>query len=350
VREKGLIFGIWIEPERLVNNAPVALEHPDWFLPDENGFLAPDLDREEVAQYTFDTICEVIDRYGAGWVKIDFNHALGRDVHGKAHMGYLRRFWRMMDDIRAKYPNSILEGCSSGGMRFEAEAQKHFDVCFMSDTVNPWDVLRIGEGASLRALTGRVLRWCCLQPGGKIPHYGFAEPFQPLLTPKKAIWDEVENVDADFLLKVCLQGHLSFSGELAGLDERTKEQIKKAVAFTKKHRKLIQRGVFHPLTPILNMEDRSGWSASYIEGTGKAAPGNAANGNAVGIFHAFRLDSPTGETVFRLPPDTVSGEYVIEDYDTGEIFEADGKMLTEKGIEINLPRKNSGVILTFYRR
>jgi hypothetical protein len=218
----------------------------------------------------------------------------------------------------------------------------------MSDTVNPWDVLRIGEGASVRILTGRVLRWCCLQPGGKIPHYGFAEPFTPLLTPKKAIWDEVENVDPDFLLKVCLQGHLSFSGELAGLDERTKEQIKKAVAFTKKHRKLIQRGVFHPLTPIRSMEDRSGWSASYIEGE-QAAPGDAANGNAVGIFHAFRLDSPTDERVFRLPSDAVSGRYVIEDYDTGETFEADAKELTEKGITVKLTYKNSGTVLVFYQ-
>jgi len=354
VRNKGLIFGIWIEPERLAKNVPFALEHPEWFLPDGNGFLSPDLDREEAAQYTFDTIREIIERYNAGWVKIDFNHALGRDVHGIAHMGYLRQMWRMMDDVRAKYPNLILEGCSSGGMRFEAEAQKHFDVCFMSDTVNPWDVLRIGEGAALRILTGRVLRWCCLQPGGKIPHYGFTEPFTPLLTPKKAIWDEVENVDPDFLLKVCLRGHLSFSGEMAGLDERTKEQIKKAIAFTKKHRRLIQRGIFHPLTPIRDMEDRSGWSASYIERTqaasGEAANGDAEHGNAVGIFHAFRLDSPTEEMAFRLPPEAVIGRYVIEDYDTGETFEADAEVLAKKGIVIKLPHKNRGIVLVFHRK
>jgi len=172
----------------------------------------------------------------------------------------------------------------------------------------------------------------------------------PLLTPKKAIWDEVENVDPDFLLKVCMQGHLSCSGELAGLDERTKEQIKKAVAFTKKHRKLIQCGVFRPLTPIRNMEDRSGWSASYIQGTGKAVPGDAAHNNAVGIFHAFRLDSTTEETVFRLPPDAVCGEYIIEDYDTGETFEVDANILTETGIAVKNSSKHSGTMLIFYPR
>lgn len=344
VREKGLIFGVWIEPERLSPNAPEVTQHPDWFLPAVSGFLSPDLQREEVAQYTFNTICEIIDRYGAGWVKIDFNHALRRDPRGRAHMGYLRRLWRMMDELRAKYPDVIFEGCSSGGMRFEAESQKHFDVCFMSDTVNPWDVLRIGEGASLRVLPGRIMRWSCLQPGGLIPHYGFTEPFLLSLTPKKALWDEVENVDPDFLLKVCLQGHLSFSGELAGLDERTKGLMKKAVAFTKKHRGLMRRGVFHPLTAIRNMDDRGGWSASYIEGTEKAAPGGAA-----GIFHAFRLDSPTDEMTFRLPRDAVNGEYIVEDYDTGEVFSTDAKTLAETGVTVNLPHKNSGAVLIFHR-
>ena len=146
------------------------------------------------------------------------------------------------------------------------------------------------------------------------------------------------------MLKVCLQGHLSFSGELAGLDERTKEQIKKAVAFTKKHRELIQMGIFHLLTPIRNMEDRTGWSASYIEGTGQTT-----HGNAVGIFHAFRLDSPTEEMVFRLPADAVSGRYVIEDYDTGETFEADAEALAEKGITVKNLNKHSGTVLVFYR-
>jgi alpha-galactosidase len=345
VRARGMIFGVWIEPERLMKNAPAVREHPGWFLPDNDGLFSPDLDREDAAQYVFDAICGVIDRYGAEWVKIDYNHALGRDPHGSAHMRYLRRFWKIMDDIRTKYPQLTLEGCASGGMRFESETQKHYDVFYMSDTVNPWDVLRIGESASARVLPGKVLRWCCLEPGGPVPRYGFEEPFRPPMVPKKATWDNVENTDPDFLLKICLQGQLSFSGELAGLDGETKAKLKKAVVFAKKHRELIQRGVFHPLTAFRPMEDRSGWSASFIEGTQKGRPGAAE-----GIFHAFRLESPDEEAVFRFPPDAVIGQYVIEDYDTGETFTADAQALAEFGIAVRLPRKNSGALLVFYRQ
>ena len=345
VREKGMEFGVWIEPERLMKNAPVVQEHPDWFLPDNDGLVYPDLDREDVAQYLFDTVSEVIDRYDARWVKIDYNHALGRDPHGSAHMRYLRRFWRIMDDLRAKYPELTLEGCSSGGMRFEAETQKHFDIFFMSDTVNPWDMVRIGEGVSARVLPGRVVRWCCLEPGGLIPHYDHEEPYRPLLAPKKAIWDEVENTDPDFLLKVCMLGHLSFSGELAALDGQTKALIQKAVAFAKKHRALIQRGVFHPLTAFRAITDRSGWSGTYVQGSGQYRPGDA-----VGLLYAFRLESPLDEAVFRLPADAVSGQYIVEDYDTGETFEAGSGELTGSGVAVGLSRKNSGALFVLYRK
>jgi hypothetical protein len=346
VRAKGLVFGVWIEPERCMRNAPAVLEHPDWFLPAESGLVYPDLDREEVAQYTFDTICGVIDRYKAGWVKIDFNHVLGRDLHGSAHMRYLGRLWKMMDDIRAKYPMLTLEGCSSGGMRFEAEMQKHYDVGFMSDTVNPWDVLRIGEGASVRTLPGEVVRWCCLQPGTLMPHHAFPKPQLHVFTPKKATWDDVENVNPDFLLKVCLQGHLSFSGELAGLPGETLSAMKKAVSFIKQHRGLIRSGVFHPLTPFKPMTDRSGWCATYLEGTDSAEKDGCA-----GILYAYRLESPREEALFRLPQGAVgAGQYTIEDYDTGETFEASDHELTQAGIVVKLPAKNSGALLVVRRR
>lgn len=345
VRARGMAFGVWIEPERLMKNAPVVVEHPDWFLPDNDGLVYPDLDREEVAQALFDTVSEVIDRYGARWVKIDYNHALGRDPHGSAHMRYLRRFWRIMDDLRAKYPELTLEGCSSGGMRFEAEMQKHYDISFMSDTVNPWDVLRIGEGASLRVLPGRIVRWCCMESGAAIPHYDHDQPFKPILTPKKAVWDDVENTDPDFLLKVCLQGHLSFSGELAGLDDHTRMLIKKAVSFMKRHRALIQRGVFHPLTAFRPIEDRGGWSATYVQGSGQYQSGDAA-----GILYAYRLESPLDEAVFRLPADAVSGQYVVEDYDTGETFIASARELSGSGVTVGLGCKNSGAMFVLYRK
>ena len=154
------------------------------------------------------------------------------------------------------------------------------------------------------------------------------------MTPKGAIWDEVEKIDADFALKVCLQGHLSFSGELAALDEDTKKKIQKAVCFTKKYQSLVQNGVTHLLTAVAEMENRNGWSAFFVhdEMTDR------------GLLYAYRLDSPCKEMIFRLPL-TGRVRYKTEDYDTGETFMMNAESLGKKGITIKINEKLRSCIL-----
>jgi hypothetical protein len=198
-------------------------------------------------------------------------------------------------------------------------------------------MLRICEGAALRVLTGTPLRWCCFYNGGFLPWHGHTEKLQALLTPKKAVWDEAEKVSADFCLKVSLQGQLSFSGQLAGLDNGTKRKIKKAVEFYKKHQKLIQCSIREQLTPIASIQDRSGWSAFYIH----------SSDCREGLFFAFRLDSSETAMRFRLPAAALGGHYRITDYDTGETFEGGAEELSGSGIVPEIPEKNSGIILYF---
>ena len=334
VRVKGLVFGVWMEPERFGKNVSVVLEHPDWFYPDADGFLCPDLDRPEVSEYMFNEIAGVIDRYSAGWLKIDTNHNFGRDPNGKAHTGYIRRFREITDRLREKYPALILESCASGGLRYDIETQSHFDISFFSDNVNPYYVLRIAEGAALRSLPSRTMRWCCFRNGGKVPAYLLPNGRNAVLTPRGALWDEAERIDADFALKVCLQGHLSFSGELAALDEDTKKKIQKAVCFTKKYQSLVQNGVTHLLTAVAGMENRSGWSAAFVHDETADR----------GVLYAYRLDSPAREMTFRLPL-TGQASYRLEDYDTGESFLVNAESLREKGLSVQISERLRGRVL-----
>jgi hypothetical protein len=239
-----------------------------------------------------------------------------------------------MDELREQYPSLILECCSSGGMRFEIETQKHFDVSFISDTVNSFDMLRIGEGASLRSLYGRVLNWCCFESAADIPRYGSAQKAQMVLNPLKAIWNRAELVDPDFALKVCLTGHLGFSGELAGLDEATKGRIRKAVAFTKRYREQMRRSVRHLLSPVKPIADRSGWIVDFC----------GDEESETGILHAFRLDSPMGSRNFPLPLEG-EGNYNVEDYDTGEALILSAEKLRGPGLGVTIPERFHAVIL-----
>ncbi|MDR1059813.1 MAG: alpha-galactosidase, partial [Clostridiales bacterium] len=340
VRAKGMSFGVWIEPERFARGAPAVQAHPDWFCPSagDGSFLYPDLDNGEAAAHVSGMISEVIDRYGAGWVKIDFNQTLGPDPRGRAHIGYTARLRRIADDLRAKYPDVVFECCAGGGFRLEAESQRFFDVTFPSDNVNPCDLLRIGEGAALRALSGRILRWCCLR-GARLPKYLAEGGAGATLAPRKALWDQAETVDAEFALKVCLLGQLSFSGDLASLDGETKAKIAKAVDFAKKHRRFVQNGVTHPLTPAAPIEDRSGWSAAFVSDADATE----------GILYAFRLDSPEAERAFALPLAEWDGSYELTDYDTGESRRATWRALREAGAAVSIPARMRGSVWTVRR-
>jgi hypothetical protein len=58
-------------------------------------------------------------------------------------------------------------------MRLEINSQSHCDAHFLSDTVNPGDVLRIYEGALLRMLPGRLSKWAVMRSiGNTVPEYG----------------------------------------------------------------------------------------------------------------------------------------------------------------------------------
>ncbi|MDR1440075.1 MAG: alpha-galactosidase [Clostridiales bacterium] len=315
---------------------------------------------------------------------------------GRAHMGYIRKFLEIVGRLRAERPKLVLECCSGGGFRFDAETQSHFDISFFSDSVNPFDVLRIGEGAALRALPGRVMRWCCFEKAESMPKYGSARRDAAVLAPKGAVWDEAERVDPGFALKVCMQGHLSFSGELAGLDAATKAEAKKAVEFAKAHRELVYNGVCHPLTPIAGIGDRGGWSAALIwdgqdgqdgrggggergsatreagvpphgrspamqgqcaaaQGAGAAAqglPGYAGQRGALGILYAYRLDSHAGSMPLRFPAGCVREnlEYSVRDYDSGETARISGKELMREGLPVAIADRFRASIKIIYAR
>ena len=89
-------------------------------------------------------------------MKIDFNFELGLDASGGELSGYYQAWYRLLDEIRLKHPQTVFEGCASGAMRLDLASLSHFDGHFLTDTVNPVDVVRIWQGCSAAAAAGTV--------------------------------------------------------------------------------------------------------------------------------------------------------------------------------------------------
>ncbi|HUW83810.1 MAG TPA: glycoside hydrolase family 36 protein [Phycisphaerae bacterium] len=269
VRAAGLGFGLWMEPERFGPDAPIRNEHPEWFVP-VGDMARIDLTQPKAYAYLRSEIGRLVENYGLAWMKIDFNFSLDADASGTELADYTATWYRLLDEIREAYPQTFFEGCSSGAMRGDLAMLCHVDGHFLSDTVNPTDMLRISQGAWLRLPPGRLARWTVLRSAGKdlLPQRkGVAAP-EAILSPGWTGWELAEVVDLDFALLAAMPGMMGLSGDLAGLGEASRTRIAEGIAFFKHWRRFIAGAVAHLLTPPEPLTSREGWIGVQLQTPG----------------------------------------------------------------------------------
>ena len=157
VRELGMQFGLWVEPEMANPDSELLRRHPDWVLGTPGRQLrtarhqvAIDLARPEVADYLFDRIAALVEEYDIDYLKWDHN----RDIHEPVHAGIggvhrqTRAVYALMDRLRARFPRLEIESCSSGGGRVDLGILSRTDRIWVSDTNDPTERQRIQRWTS----------------------------------------------------------------------------------------------------------------------------------------------------------------------------------------------------------
>ena len=157
VRDRGLDFGLWIEPEMVNPDSDLFRAHPEWVLsatPDAllaRNQLVLDLVRPEVADHLFSAIDALVDEYDLAYLKWDAN----RDVVDATHRGraaghrQVEAVYELMDRIRAAHTGLEIEACASGGARADYGVLGRAERIWTSDSNDALDRQRIQRGASL---------------------------------------------------------------------------------------------------------------------------------------------------------------------------------------------------------
>lgn len=132
VRDAGLEYLMWFEPERVHPGTLLAKEHPEWVISpsgDGSGLynLGIPTARELMTRY----LAAAIEEYGLDCLRIDFNidplpfwehvNAQDPDRMGMAEIRYVEGLYRMWDDLRTMYPRLLIDNCASGGRRIDLE-------------------------------------------------------------------------------------------------------------------------------------------------------------------------------------------------------------------------------------
>ncbi|MCM4077555.1 alpha-galactosidase [Paractinoplanes hotanensis] len=155
VREKGLDFGLWVEPEMVNPQSALYAAHPDWVYRSagrakttiRNQYLL-DLGREEVFAFVRDTLDGLLTEYPISYLKWDFNRPRTEADRGAADLdgSHVRNLYRVLDFLREKHPAVTIEGCAAGGARVDLAMAARTDVLWPSDNTAPLDRLRIQWG------------------------------------------------------------------------------------------------------------------------------------------------------------------------------------------------------------
>ncbi len=236
VRSLGMKFGFWLEPESASDLAEIVAKHPDWYFKGFGGMLL-DFSNEEAAEHIFNKACELIDRFGAEFVKFDFNVACAYDKDRTAFIRYYQGHKRFIERIKERYPDLYISNCASGGMRMAIRDGKLYESYWQSDNQSPYFGTRIFKDSIKRMPPQWIEAWATYRSLENFkPVYGSDDGADKLLSCSDATWDLVFGVRQSYMEAFLKGGPIGLSCDLTALSEKAFKDLKLFIENFKKKR------------------------------------------------------------------------------------------------------------------
>lgn len=240
VHKKGMKFGLWFEPEAVSEDSQLFKKHKDWVLHVPNYSMTKgrneyllDLSNEKVIDY----ILHVFDRYLSNndidYIKWDMNRpltevnstTLEKDRKNEVYHRYILGLYKILKTVMKKYPNVLIEGCSSGGGRFDLGILAYVAQNWTSDNTDAFDRAIIQNNFSLL--------YPPITMGAHVS-----------ITPNHQTGREIS---LETRYNVAELFNLGYEFDFSKLDDSTKKQIVKQIIRRKKYRKFIENSEFYRL-------------------------------------------------------------------------------------------------------
>ena len=232
VQEKGMIFGLWFEPERAAPSSKSVAEHPEYYI--YNTLL--DFSNPDATRYILDKISKQIEKYNIGWLKFDFNETIPNDPSGNAFYRYLEGQKKFVEALRERYPHLHITNCASGGYRMELMQASLFDSFWISDNQGSYEGISILKNTLMRMPTALIERWNVQKYSEGFIRYGEKEKFGVMFTCNNGTWDSILNVDDSFTEGFINCGPIGFSCDIANFPQEYKEKWKNNILRFKENR------------------------------------------------------------------------------------------------------------------
>ena len=322
--DRGIQFGIWVEPEMVSPESRLYADHPDWVVGQPargprtfRHQLVLDVLRPEVARFIHGVVDRLLaENPGISYLKWDANRpltdpgssALPADRQANVWVDHPRATWLLMEAVAKSHPAQMLMLCASGGGRVDLGSLRWFHEVWLSDNTDPVDRVRMQWAAShflpANVVAAHVTRW--------------------------------GNRPLAFACAVAMSARFGFDVDLAGLSEEERAICRRAVQVYREIRPVVQLG---ELWRLIAPEDRG--SLAYFSRSGDRA-----------VVFAFQIETRTADVsplyLDALHPDQT---YEITAVDlarepTGDHLHRSGADLLEGGLEWPLTEACTACIWT----
>ena len=327
-RERGIKFGIWIEPEAVNTKSELFEKHPEWALQTKGRKLklgrggtqlVLDMTNPKVQDFAFNIVDDLLTKYPEiAYIKWDANASiqnygslyLPKNKQTNIYVDYHRGLLKVLERTRAKYPEVVIQDCASGGGRANYGLLPYFDEMWVSDNTDALQRVYIQYGTSLFFPANAMA-----QHIGGAPYWNTGGRVIPL----------------KFRCDVAMSGRLGIELQPKHMNDQEREQVMTCFRDYKELRNTVQTG---DLYRLVSPYDRKGVAAIMY------------NGDEGAVLFVYKTDNYYNQPIprFRMAGLDANKTYTITEKNirvgqepcslNGKKFT--GKFLMEVGIEVPL--------------
>ena len=240
LNDLGMKFGLWFEPEMVNKDSDLYRAHPDWAVRTpgrrmdhgRNEYLLNFADRE-VVDNIYGQMSRLLDEANIAYIKWDMNRFVsegydvtrGAEHQGEAYHRYILGVYDLLERLLRRFPDLIIEGCASGGGRFDMGMLYYTPQIWCSDDTDAIERIKIQYGTSffypLSSMGAHV---------SVVPNHQ-ANRITPIET----------------RANVAMFGTFGYELDLNALSDEEFGKVCEQVEFFKRYREIIHTGDFHRL-------------------------------------------------------------------------------------------------------
>jgi len=328
VHAVGMLWGLWMDAERVGNESRVAKEHPDWLAMNYDGKREMggllDLTNPDAAKWMEEQIIGVIEENELDFFRLDYNTDPARGIRtlkdGFVENGYWRYYetvYQIYDRLRVRFPKVIFENCAGGGARTDIGMVRRFNHTDVTD----WQIaprsFMITNGMTMALPPECVDRLLGGQDGQSAAEFSFQSRLLLFMEPKFG-----------FLYPIGAAVNPLFMAQIKHWIGQYKNFVRPFISSSR---------IYHH-TPVVTGLEPHGWGVLEL----------ASEDRTRGICGLFQLSAPT-KPEYRLCPRGLdrARRYKVTFDNLDQTSVVDGFTLMEQGIPVRLEDALTSELLIF---